>query len=534
MRGRGMSPFAAGLLAVALIAIGSYFGFTKSNPFSHQFRFSAVFEDAQGLKNGAAVRIAGINVGKVTKIESIEHGRPAARVEMEVTKRGLPIHRDARLQLRARIFLEGNLFVDLRPGSPVSPKIGEDDTLPASQTANSVKFSDVLAALQADTRHDLQSFLREYGSATDRGGAEGFNRSIKFWKPAYLYGSLANDASLGERPHDLSGVVRHQQRVFHALARNEFALGDLVVQLNRTAAAFARESGALEQTVPALDGVLRVGPSALRSLDSSLPAVRRFAVDALPGTRTSDEALAASTPFIEQARGLVSDAELKGLVADLRVAIPSLARLNTGTIPLLEQNRALSACQNKVLLPFSKEPIPDPDFPSASGQPWYKESPRSFVGLAGESRTHDANTPFFRVHGGGGPTTVALDGPNGTAFAPGLFPVLGSRPAKSARPPFRPGEPCELQQTPDLNAPAGPANETVHPASRSTPARRARQQRSARELARIKDHLRLMLKGIPSIDPLQFSRRGERIQAKRRGYVKNRKGVYVPRSARKR
>src|SRR5439155_1607240 len=154
----------------------------------------------------------------------------------------------------------------------------------------------------------------------------------------------------------------------------------------------------LEQTVPALDDVLRVGPPALRSLDSSLPAVRRFAVDALPGTRSSDEALAASTPFIQQARGLVSHAELKGLVADLRVAIPSLARLNTETIPLLAQNRALAACQNRVLLPFAKEPIPDPDFPSVSNQPWYKESARSFVGLAGESRTHDANSPFFRVH----------------------------------------------------------------------------------------------------------------------------------------
>jgi phospholipid/cholesterol/gamma-HCH transport system substrate-binding protein len=262
--------------------------------------------------------------------------------------------------------------------------------------------------------------------------------------------------------------------------------------------------------------------------------VRRFAVDALPGTLTSDEALAASTPFIEQARGLVSRAELKGLVADLRVAIPSLARLNTNTIPLLEHNRALSACQTNVLLPFAKAPIPDPDFPSASGQPWYKESPRSLVGLAGESRTHDANTPFFRVHGGGGPTTVALQGPSERFFSPALFPVLGARPAKSTRPPFRPGEPCELQDPPDLNAPAGPGHETVQTSSRSNPARRALKRRAARELAREKDHLRLMLKGVPSIDPLQFSRRGERLQAKRLGYVKNRKGVYVPRSVRNR
>src|SRR5439155_12163478 len=119
-------------------------------------------------------------------------------------------------------------------------------------------------------------------------------------------------------------------------------------------------------------------------------------------------------------------------------------RLNTETIPLLAQNRALAACQNRVLLPFSKEPIPDPDFPSASNQPWYKESARSFVGLAGESRTFDANTPFFRVHNGVGPTTIAFDGPTNRFFAQGLFPILGARPAKSTLPPFPPRRPFQL------------------------------------------------------------------------------------------
>ena len=34
---------------------------------------------------------------------------------MEIEDKGLPIHKDATLKIRPRIFLEGNFFVDLSP-----------------------------------------------------------------------------------------------------------------------------------------------------------------------------------------------------------------------------------------------------------------------------------------------------------------------------------------------------------------------------------------------------------------------------------
>ena len=40
---------------------------------------------------------------------------------MEISDEGLPIHQDATMSLRPRLFLEGNLFVDLRPGTPAAP-----------------------------------------------------------------------------------------------------------------------------------------------------------------------------------------------------------------------------------------------------------------------------------------------------------------------------------------------------------------------------------------------------------------------------
>ena len=67
------------------------------------------------------MRIAGVEVGKVTKVERADKGSDAVMVTMTVGKAGRPIHDDARAKIRPRIFLEGNFFVDLEPGTPGAP-----------------------------------------------------------------------------------------------------------------------------------------------------------------------------------------------------------------------------------------------------------------------------------------------------------------------------------------------------------------------------------------------------------------------------
>ena len=73
--------------------------------------------DAQNLKPGSPVRVAGVEVGKVTKVEAADEDEPAARVTMQLRDDALPVHEDAELQIRPRILLEGNFFIDLDPGS---------------------------------------------------------------------------------------------------------------------------------------------------------------------------------------------------------------------------------------------------------------------------------------------------------------------------------------------------------------------------------------------------------------------------------
>ena len=67
-----------------------------------------------------------------------------------------------------------------------------------TQTAAPVQFGDLLASLQYDTRQDLRTLLAEYSlKGLSGGGAEAFNRSIKYWASAYRNTAIANDATLG-------------------------------------------------------------------------------------------------------------------------------------------------------------------------------------------------------------------------------------------------------------------------------------------------------------------------------------------------
>jgi phospholipid/cholesterol/gamma-HCH transport system substrate-binding protein len=436
----------AGVLTLVVLVVAAFFGFTKSNPFSDPYELNAVVRDAQNLKPGSPVRIAGVEVGKVTKVDAASDDQSAAQVTMHLDDDALPVHRNATLEVRPRILLEGNFFVDLRPGSPSAGSFEDGGTVPITQTSSAVTLSEVLSVLQADTRADLRTLLHEYGTeALAKGGAEGLNRAIPYFAPAYRRTALTNDALLGEQPRrDLRRVLRGQTRVFGALADNPAALRGLVADLNTTAGALAREDSALAASVPALRDTLRVGYPALGALDDALPTLRAFSIEALPGVRSSVPTLDAAIPWIVQARGLVSEDELKGLAADLRQAVPSLVKLNDRLVPALRQLRGLSSCTNSVLVPFAESSIPSVEAGN-SGQAARLQILRSFVGLAGESRNNDANTPVFHIQGVS-PTNLT---------AGRIEPAAPHQP--NTPPTHRPDVACETQAPPNLRAPSGSA-----------------------------------------------------------------------------
>jgi phospholipid/cholesterol/gamma-HCH transport system substrate-binding protein len=446
---RGLSYEAVAIIAIVVAVVATYLSFTKEIPFRGKYDVTAVVPNSQNLKPGAKVRIAGVDVGKVTKVEGVEPGEGelgAARVTMEIADKARPIHKDATLEIRPRIFFEGNFFVDLHPGSPSSPELGDGETIPINQTTNAVQLDQILTSLQTDTREDLRNVLEELNLAYGDGGAEAINRTTRYWAPAYRSTAIVNEATLGRFQHDLSGYIRGAGTVADALTRNKRQLQDLIRDLRITAGAFAAEGDELQRAIAELPRTLRAGQSALAALNSAFPPLRRFVAELRPGVRSSLPAIEAQIPFVRQLRALVGRDELRGLAAELRPTVPALAALNKATIPLLEQVRPASSCQNEVILPWTLDTIEDPDFPAIG--PVYQEQPKPLIGLAGESRTFDANGQYFRV---------SLNAAQyATAVGDGRFtltdrPPSGANPPKPAgRSPLRPDVPCETQEQPDL------------------------------------------------------------------------------------
>jgi phospholipid/cholesterol/gamma-HCH transport system substrate-binding protein len=150
-----------GLVALAVVAVVLFFGWTKSIPFRSHYEVKAAFTSSNNLRSGSPVRIAGVEVGKVTEVEKARG--EGAVVTMRIEDEGRPVHADATAKIRPRIFLEGNFFVDLTAGSPSAPELKDGATIPVQQTATPVQLDEVLTSLQSDTREDLKVLLREYG-----------------------------------------------------------------------------------------------------------------------------------------------------------------------------------------------------------------------------------------------------------------------------------------------------------------------------------------------------------------------------------
>lgn len=437
-----LSPFFAGLLAIALIGTASTVGWFRLNPFSQTYELRAEFTQVANLGKRAPVRIAGVEVGKVVEIAPRPGG--GGRVTMELERSALPIHRDAQLKIRPRIFFEGNFFVDLQPGTPSSPVLGAREVIAAGQTAAPVQIGDVTATLQADVRHDLQTLLRESARSLGGGAAQSLNRGAPDAAPALRNLALASDASLGEAPsEDIQRSLRGTARTAGAFAEDEGALKGLVTDLGVTAAALAREDDALSASVPALRDTLRAARPSLGAVDHVLPPLRTLATEATPSVKRLDPVLDAALPFTRQLSGLVRPAELRATARALRRYTPDIDRLVRVTPALFAQGRAASRCTDRVLVPFVQSDFPDPDFPGNTGTVNQKLM-RSFVGLSGESRPADANQSYFHA----------------SVIPPGLQVRPAPPDSPSVPPPHRPDVPCETQQPPNLEAPGGNLGET--------------------------------------------------------------------------
>jgi len=479
------NPVRFAIIGFIVAAIAVYFGFTKALPFKHGYKLNAVFTSAQNVHSKSPVRIAGVNVGKVTQIK--REGNVGV-VTMEIESGGLPIHSDATAKIRPRIFLEGNWFVDLQPGSPSAPTLSSGATLPITQTSVPVQLDQVLNALNTETRANLQNFLIGFGEGLTRkpkraedleqdpevrgiNGAQALNKSYQRGPESLRATAVLQTAIAGTQPHDLSALVKSIGKVTAALNVHEQQLSEWVPHFNEFFKSFAAQAPSLRETVAVLPSALESINKGLRELNSSFGPTREFAHDIIPGVKLTNAAVAASLPWIEQVQASLAPQELGGVAKGLRAATPSLARLTAEQIPFDRQSELFGKCLTNVIYPAGNTKIQDGS--ATTGVENYKEFWYALTGLAGIAQNFNGNGAFSRFLVGSGGGTVR-SGPAEVVgqnlsnkpehlklLAHATLPPLGTRPAFQAQEPkYQPLVPCYKQAPPEFNGPLsqGPAD----------------------------------------------------------------------------
>jgi ABC-type transporter Mla subunit MlaD len=471
------NPVRTGIIFLIVLVVGVYFGFTKHIPFKHGYRLNAVFSSSVNVRPKSPVRIAGVTVGTVTstRLESSH----VALVTMEIEGKGLPIHSDATLKIRPKIFLEGNWFVELQPGNPSAPELSSGATIPVTQTSEPVQLDQLLDALNTDTRANLQTVLVELGAgwtakptpAEDaeqapevRGlnSAQALNKAFRRGPEALRDGTIIQQALGGTETNDLYKLFASIERVSAELDVHEQALGELVGHFNTFLHIFAAQGSSVREAVAELPGALTGLEHGFAELRGAAPSIRTFALDLIPGIEQVPATDAAAFPWIEQVRATLKPNELGGVASALRTAAPEIASVTAGQVAFQPQLTNFSKCLSKVLYPAGSTKLQDGANTSganAEHEFWY-----AMAGVAGLSQNFDGNGAAPRFIAGGAGTTLLS--PPATVVKPGA-PTNGSTLIAQTRlapegtspsftgnePPYKPLVPCYTQKLPEFNGP---------------------------------------------------------------------------------
>jgi len=467
------SNAAIAVIFILVFTVGPYLAFTKHVPFTgYGYTLNATFSNGVNISTNSPVRIAGVDVGKV-----IEVGRDGDNTEVTFTVdgKGRPIHDDAFAAIRPRIFLEGNFFIELDPGSPSAPEMDSDATIPVSHTSTGVQLDEILTALQSPVRADLSRLLESFGTALThkptaaedatqlpevkgKTGAEGLNGAFLYGGPAGRYAAQVTNALLGTSKGDLSRLVSSAGRTFGALARREADLQGLIVNFDTFTGALAAQSTNLSTTVNRLAPTLSVGRKSLVSLNRTLPPLRAWAIEFRPAVAELPALISAAKPWTAQARPLLSGKEAGGVAKLLRESTPGLAgAAQAGKANTIPQINRLSLCTTKVFVPTGNQTIDD----GFKTGPNYREFFYYLANFAGVSQNFDGNGPYLRVQAGGGGTQVKLENPSGNLttdkqdWANVVEAPAGIQPQLGGRPPKKPNVRCATQPVPDVNGGLG-------------------------------------------------------------------------------
>ncbi len=461
----GVHPLVIAAVAILATVAITYYAFAQSLPFQHNFTLHALVSNSVNVRQDSPVRIAGIDVGVV---QGTSPDGDATEINFTMDDNGLPVHTDATVRVRDRLFLEGGYYLELDPGSPSAPVAKDGFTIPESQTSTPVQFYKVLSTFDVASRASLRNLLNTLNEGfspqashpLSDSGAGGLKAAIPELTPTLKDFAIVSRALRGTQNGDVEALLSGSANVFGTLAGSSAQLADLVGGLNQTSGALAASDGALAQSIAGLDQTLQVAPGALSAVDHSLPPLAKLAITIDPSLKVAPPILDALTSTVAKFAAVVAPAERGPLLDSLKATFaefPVILRLLATAFPLTKQ---VTDCLRTHVTPVLKMQVPDGSL--STGRPVWQDFVHFLPNVAGASGSFDANGPYTRTLAGAGSSSLTL--PNlpllgqlvGSA-PPGGASLLGARPSwfgdlTSAD--FHPEASCSSQPVPSLAAPA--------------------------------------------------------------------------------
>jgi phospholipid/cholesterol/gamma-HCH transport system substrate-binding protein len=214
-----VSVLVTGLLAVIMGHLGG----------SGQTQYQAIFTSASELKKGDDVRVAGVSVGEVRKVQI--YGQNRALVTFRVDK-DVPMTTSSGAQVRY-LNLVGDRYLALTEGKPGAPRLQPGEPIPVSQTTPALNLTELFNGFQplfqALTPADVNKLSLNIVQVLQ---GEGGTIASVLQETASLTNTLADrDQLIGQVISNLSSTLKtvdsHHQQLAQLLTQLNGWLGDL-------------------------------------------------------------------------------------------------------------------------------------------------------------------------------------------------------------------------------------------------------------------------------------------------------------------
>jgi phospholipid/cholesterol/gamma-HCH transport system substrate-binding protein len=284
------------------------------------FTLNAEFETAKSVTpgQGQTLTIAGVDVGEISKVTLVD-GR--ARIEFKVRRKYAErIRSDATMLLRPKTGLE-DMTVELSPGTSAGEKVREGWTVPIENTLPDVKFEEILATLDRDTRDYLRLLVAGAGQGL-KGRGDDLAKTFKRFEPGARDLRAIADA-LEDRRTNIRSSITNLRKLVEAVGEKDAQLSQLLDSSNAVFRSFANQDRNLRSALQQLPGTLEQTRTTLARVDDLATDMGPALQGLLPAARSLGPSLRQLRPFLRETTPIVRD-ELRPFARDALPTVKSL------------------------------------------------------------------------------------------------------------------------------------------------------------------------------------------------------------------